>query len=419
VIKFKICLLLTMGLLLSGSLFAQQEPVYQVTKLTDHIYELTTDDPMLIVVKAYVSIGDDGVLVVDCGQKKAAEGLKKAVLALKNETPKYIIDTHGHLDHIGGNYIFGKEPVIIGHKNLTKSMKTASYAFEDFGPESFPDTTFSDSMSLFFNGEEIKMYTFEGAHDDDDIIVWFTKSKIVCAGDLSNGHHFPSVEQIFGNSTKYGDVTNRVIALLPDDVTIVSGHGADGTVADYRIFNDMCIKTAEIVRNELAKGKDLATLQKEDVLKDYQSFEGGYIDKNMWLNYLVFDIQNPDRPIPMDMVAPIHDALQAKGVDSAIAIYDDFKKKYDKGDGFFEMIISFIGPKLFTNNRFTESLKFCETAIKEYPNSSSLYLYYYYVGRNYQKLENKELAIKNFKKCLELKPDTPKAIQYLKELEGK
>jgi cyclase len=416
VINFKTCLFLTLGLLLSGSIFAQQMPVYQPIQLADHIYELAATGG--ITLKVIVSVGEDGILMVDAGQKKGAEEMQKAVLALRNETPKFIINTHGHVEHIGGNYIFGKEPIIIGHKNLRNSMRSGSYLFEEFGDESLPDISFADSMSLYFNGEEIKLYALSGAHDDDDIIVWFTKSKVVCVGGLSNGHHFPTIEQIAGNSTKFAEISSRIVALLPDDVKIIPGHGKDGTMADYRVFNDMCIKTADIVRNELAKGKDLATLQKEDVLKDYQSFEGSYIDRNGWIQMLVNDIQNPDQSGRVNIFPPIYYALQEKGADSAIAVFNSLRMS-EPDNPFFESALSFIVLKLFTSNKFQESLKFAELAVKDFPKSEVAYLHYYYVARNYQKLGNKELAIKNFKKSLKLNADNPKAVGFLKELEGK
>lgn len=411
---FKLLILMTLSILLVTCTFSQEESKFKVTKLTDHLYKLTTDGGGY-VVKIIASVGDDGILLVDTGQKETAEDLKATLKTLGNGIPKFIINTHEHVEHIGGNAVFGKDPIIVGHRNLRIRLRSGSYLFDEFPDETLPDVTFTDSLSLYFNGEEIKLIAFPGSHSDNDVIVWFTESGVVCVGALSNGSHFPSVDGVSGNVLKYPEIVQKVIDVLPDDVTIIPGHGEDGTMKDLRAFHDMLVKTTEIVQVELAKGKDYDALQKENVLKDWESFEGGYVDKNQWIHYLVEGFQNPNPK--KSLYESIYYALKEKGDDAAIEHYYDLKTNYYDEYRFQEKELMYIAYKLFRNEKILESIKFFELCVKEYPRGDNAWICYYYLGKGYNAKGDRELAVKYFKKSLELNPDNTEAAEILKNLE--
>ena len=406
--------LLLLGMIMTASINAQESPAYEVTQLNDHIYELTIDGGGY-TVKVIASVGRDGILLVDAGKEEHAEALKTALARFGGEAPKIIINTHAHVEHIGGNAVFGGKPIIIGHEKVRTRMTSGSLLFDEFPDEALPDITFSDSMSLFFNGEEIKLKAFPGAHDNCDIIAWFTASKLVCVAALSNGSHFPSVDEASGDVYKYPEVVGRVIAILPEDVRIIPGHGADGTMDDYRKFHDMLVKTTAIVRAEATGGKDAATLKKEDVLKDWTSFEGSYVDKATWIDYLVTGLQPPNPLLPI--YDPMYYALKEKGVDGAIETYLDLKKNHADKYRFIEIELLIIPYKLFGDERYADAVKLSELWLKEYPNGEYAWLMHHNMGRSYMMLGDKERARQHLKKSLELNPDNPRAKEFLEELD--
>ena len=412
---YRFAILVLLSILLAGHVAAQDQPEFEVKQLSDHIYELSIDGGGY-AVKVIASVGEDGLLIVDAGDESTIDALKKGLQSLKDSIPDIIISTHSHIEHTGGNKGFGLTPVKIGHVNLRTRLRSGNFLYDEFDDQSLPNVTFSDSMSVYFNGEEIKLIAFAGSHDNSDIIVWFTKSKIVCVGALSNGAHFPSVDNTTGDVLKYPEIVSRLIDRLPDDVTIVPGHGEDGNMDDYRKFYNMLQETFAAVRAEYDKGKDLATLQSEDVLKDYESFECSYVDRNKWVKYLTEGFGGKDRR--PTIYEPIYYALRDQGIEGAVDCYYDLKKNHTDEYLFIDPISFFIGYKLYNNGRVPESIAFCDLYLKEFPEGDYAWMAYHYLGLGHKDRGEKKAAIKNFKKSLELNPDNSEGAQILQELGG-
>ncbi len=404
-----------LSLLMAGSVLSQDKPEFEIKQLSDHIYELSTDGGGY-AVKVIASVGEDGLLIVDAGQAETIEALKKSLLSLKDSIPDIIISTHSHIEHTAGNKAFRRTPIKIGHVNLRTRLRSGNFLYDEFDDKSLPNVTFTDSMSLYFNGEEIKLIAFPGSHDNSDIIVWFTKSKIVCVGALSNGAHFPSVDNATGDVLKYPEIVRRVIDILPDDVTIVPGHGEDGNMEDYRKFYNMLQETLATVRAEFDKGKDLTALQSEDILKEWEPFECSYVDRNRWVKYLVEGFQGKDkRPT---IYEPIYYAIRDKGIDGAIECYYDLKKNHADEYRFVDAMPFFIGYKLYNNGRVPEAIAFCDLYLKEFPEGDYAWMAYHFMGRGYKDLGQKAPAIENLKKSLELNPDDTEGAELIQELES-
>ena len=406
------------GVIMTMSIHAQESSTYAVTQLTDHIYKLTIDGGGY-TVKVIASIGPDGVLLVDAGQKGHAEALKSTLASMTNEIPKIIVNTHAHMEHIGGNAAFGSSPIIIGHEKLRTRMRGGSFLFEEIPDEALPDITFADSMSLYFNGEQIKLMAFPGAHDNCDIIVWFTGSKVACVGALSNGHHFPSVDGAFGDVRKYAEIVARAIAALPGDVRIVPGHGADCTVPEWRLFQQMLAQTADRVRLELAKGLDLAALQMADILREWQSFEGSYTDRNDWLALLVEGFRKGDAAAPPKVrpFEPLYRALQSGGVESALAAYRELKARRADAYLFDDLTLERIALKCVESRRHREAVAFAELCLAEFPQSTLAWRCRHLLGLAHEQLGERGLARENFRESLALNPENAEAAERLKKLE--
>jgi glyoxylase-like metal-dependent hydrolase (beta-lactamase superfamily II) len=297
----------------------------KISRLTPNLYKVTYNVGYL--VNGVISIGTDGLLLVDTGGKVTVEELKEKLNALGNDKPTFIINTHSHIDHTGGNAAFGKDPVIIAHKILRYRLQHGNYIIQENPDEALPDIMITDSVSLFFNGEEIRIITLPGIHDDSDIIVHFTKSGIAYLGDLAYGMSFPSVDYRTGNDAKYAEVVEKAINLLPENTKIISGHGRDCSMDDMRRFQEMLEKTTEIVRDALAEGKNVETMQKENILKDWTSFSNEeFIGTDYWISDLASDILDP---APKEsIIEPVLIALNKGGSEAGVSEYYQLKNNH-------------------------------------------------------------------------------------------
>jgi cyclase len=404
-------------LLFTQDLFSQKERVYKITKLVDGIYELVTDGggyPLKVVA----SVGDDGLLIVDSGDKTNGDALVEALNTFNKGIPKIIINTHSHNEHIAGNISIGKGPTIIGHKNLRDRYINGLYVFNGIPESALPNVTFTDSLSLFFNGEEIRLIAFPGAHDNSDIIVWFTKSKIVCTGALCMNHHFPSVDGELGDILKYPEIVAKVISILPEDVVLVPGHSDDCSMKEYREFQDMLVKTSAIVRSELAKGKNLVELQNEDILADWKTWES-YTDRNDWIQYWVRGIQNPKKiSMKKKVYALIYHRILQNGVDSALSLYNKLKTMHSDQYEFEERTSMWIGRRLAYIGRNDDAIKFLNLCIVEYPENEATSVSHYSLGNIYWKSGNKKSAKEHYEKYLERFPNDKTVLARIKEIEN-
>jgi glyoxylase-like metal-dependent hydrolase (beta-lactamase superfamily II) len=193
----KVITLLFTGFLLPVVGIGQGQSDINVTELAEGLYQIQTDAGAW-TTNMVAFIGEDGLLLVDSGEKEFLEGLKNKLKLLYPGNPIYILNTHAHVDHTGGNAAFGAEPVIIAHDIVKNRLRSGRYVIEEFPDEALPDITFNDSLTLFFNGETIRMIAVPGSHSDNDVIVHFAKSGVVCLGDLAYGMHFPSVDGLSG-----------------------------------------------------------------------------------------------------------------------------------------------------------------------------------------------------------------------------
>jgi cyclase len=405
------------GMLAVCVVFARSRPEFSVAKLSDHIYELCTDGGGF-TVKIIASVGADGLLLVDTGPKRTAAALSETLAKLGSGRPRIIINTHSHREHTEGNLTLGKGAVIIAHANARARLQSGLFLFDEFSADSLPHVTFTDSVSVFFNGEEIKLIAFPGAHDNSDIVVWFTRSKIACVGALSNGHHFPSVDGATGDVRKYAETVGRAIAALPEDVRIIPGHGEDCTMAEWRIFQDMLARTADRVRRELAQGKELAALKEEDVLKDWQSFEGSYTDRNEWLETLVDGFQSGDGAGPKKTrpFEPLYYAFKAGGFEAARQTYRELKAHHENEYIFDDLTLSRIADKVYESNNYPAAIAFAELCLSEFPQSELKWRCCLLLGFAHEKLGNKNLARQNLELSLRLNPQDPAASEMLKKL---
>jgi glyoxylase-like metal-dependent hydrolase (beta-lactamase superfamily II) len=391
---------------------AQEEPV-EVRELADHLYLLSTDQGSY-TTNTIALVGDDGVLLVDTQDSSDAAYLKEAVDEFGKGIPKYIINTHRHVEHIGGNAIFGEEPIVIAHELVPKRLKSGSYIFDEFPEATFPDITLSDSLTLHFNGERIEIHALPGSHDDNEIIVHFTRSKVVHLSSLVNGFNFPSVDSQ-GDVLKFADCVVAAMELLPEDVTIVSGHNDVGTWDDLRAYHDMLTETTEILRAALADGKDVEKIQSENLLGDWERYAGSYVSLDRWVEYLAEGLQRSG-PSKERAFVPLYEAWKRDGAAAAIELYRSLMRDHPDEYLFDDATLRASGSKLLGNSHHQAAIVFLEANLQLYPESDLTFYTNYLLARAHNELGERELAVQYCEEALELNPEFTAATTFLEEL---
>ncbi len=237
-----------------------------------------------------VSVGKDGILIVDDQFAPLADKIKAALKTLGDGKLKVVLNTHWHGDHTGSNAVFGPEAPIIAHDNVRKRLATEqkSELFKRTTPaspaEALPVITFDSSLSVHFNGEEIKVIHFPHGHTDGDSVIFFTGSNVVHLGDDLFAGRFPFVDLESGGTVQ-GLTKNiaEIIPKLPADVKLIPGHGPISTVDDLKLYHRMLVGTTAIVAKKMKAKKTLAEIKAEGLPEEWKNWGTGFIKTDIWI----------------------------------------------------------------------------------------------------------------------------------------
>ena len=226
-----------------------------------------------------VSVGPDGILLVDDQFAPLAEKIRAALKELSERPLKFLLNTHFHGDHTGGNVIFGAEAHIIAHTNVRKRLQMESPA-----KEGLPVLTFDDSLSIHFNDEEIRVIHFPNSHTDGDSVIFFTGSNVVHMGDLFFSGRFPYVDLNNG-----GDVEGlirhleQLLTELPPDVKLIPGHGPLSDINDLKTYHQTLVETRDLIRGQIEAGKSLEEIKAAGLPQKWRSWGAGFISTGRWI----------------------------------------------------------------------------------------------------------------------------------------
>ncbi len=237
-----------------------------------------------------VSVGPDGILIVDDQFAPLADKIKAALKTLGDGKLKFVLNTHWHGDHTGGNAVFGPEAPIIAHDNVRKRLATEqkSEFWKRTTPaspkEALPVITFDQSLSVHFNGEEIRVIHFPQGHTDGDSVIFFTGSNVVHMGDDFFAARFPFVDlesggTVQGLAKNIGDIITK----LPAGVKLIPGHGPISTVDDLKAYHRMLQETTGIVSKKMGAGKTLTEIKAEGLPEEWKSWGSGFIKTDVWI----------------------------------------------------------------------------------------------------------------------------------------
>jgi cyclase len=243
-----------------------------------------------------VSVGEDGIVMVDDQFAPLAPKIQAALKSITDKPLRFIINTHYHGDHTGGNAQFSAQGTIIAHENVRKRLESGTpsgMAKADPAPKAaLPIITFNDRASVHLNGEEVRAVYFPNGHTDGDSVIFFTKSNVIHMGDDFVTYGFPFVDVASGGSVS-GMIAGveKVLSMAPADTKYIPGHGPLCTADDVRKFVELLKETRAVVADAVKKGMTQQQLKDNKVLAKWdQQYGQGFIKTNDWIDVLYDDV---------------------------------------------------------------------------------------------------------------------------------
>lgn len=245
-----------------------------------------------------VSVGDDGIVLVDDQYAPLAPKIEAALETITDKPVRFILNTHYHPDHTGGNEHFGMSAPIVAHENVRKRLNGDAVGPDGRQPASpasaLPVITFNDSVTIHLNGEDVRAVHMPHGHTDGDSVIWFTKSNVVHLGDDFFVGMFPFVDTNNGGSVR-GLIANieTMLPKIPDDAKLIPGHGTLSDKAGLRAFLDMLKGTLATVEQGIAAGKSADQLKDEKALAKWDDWGKGFIKNDVWIDTLYAEASTP------------------------------------------------------------------------------------------------------------------------------
>src|ERR1700730_764200 len=245
------------------------------------------------------SVGEDGIVIVDDQFAPLADKIQAALKELKitDKPVRFVINTHYHGDHTGGNVPFSSAgSTLIAQDNVRKRLETGGTAGNggsikmDVKPAAkaaLPIITFEHDVTVHLNGEDIHALHFPSGHTDGDSIIFFPKNNVVHMGDDFVRYGFPFIDVASGGSVQgMIDAMEKAMAQLPADVKVIPGHGALSNLDDVREFVKMLKETTAVVDKALKQHKTLEQMKKEKILDPWKKWSGDFVSTDAFIETL-------------------------------------------------------------------------------------------------------------------------------------
>jgi cyclase len=242
------------------------------------------------------SVGEDGIVVVDDQYAPLADKIQNALKGITDKPVRFIINTHYHEDHTGGNEYFQKQAPIIAHDNVRKRLEiggragnggSVKFEAKPQPKDALPIITFDHDVTVHLNGEDIRALYMPAGHTDGDAVIFFPKSNVVHMGDDFVTYGFPFIDVDSGGSIDgMIDGVEKVLAQVPADVKIIPGHGPISTVEDVKPYLAMLKATREAVAKAMKDGKSLDQMKQAKLLDPWKKYSGEFIKEDAFLETL-------------------------------------------------------------------------------------------------------------------------------------
>jgi len=244
--------------------------VIEPVKVTDRIYMLKGSGGNIGVL-----VGEDGILMIDDQYAPLSEKIAKAIAALDKGKIRFLINTHIHGDHSGGNENFSKAGAsIVAHEKVREGMMKEHVNGEHIDPprprEALPVITLTEGMKFHMNGEDIEVFHLGRAHTDGDVVVYFKQSNVYHTGDVFVRYGYPYIDMSRGGTVKgFVSFLDQLIERMDDTAKVIPGHGELATKKDVIVFRDKIKDMYQGVVTAIQKGIKLEDITSIEVAKKY------------------------------------------------------------------------------------------------------------------------------------------------------
>jgi cyclase len=266
----------------------------KTTRLTETIYMMEGAGGNL-----GVSVGEDAVFLIDDQFAPLSDKIAAAIRAISSKPVKFLLNTHWHYDHTGGNENFGKGgAIVVAHENVRKRM--SSEQFIEFmrtnvpaAPKvALPVVTFVGAMSFHLNGDELRAIHMPRAHTDGDSVVHFLRNDVIHMGDVYFNGLYPFIDTSSGGTVE-GVIAacDQVLQIATDKSKIIPGHGPLSNKAELKAYRDMLATVSGRIRKMIAEGRKLEDITASKVTADFDEKWGkGFIPPNKFAEMVAMNI---------------------------------------------------------------------------------------------------------------------------------
>lgn len=280
--------ILAIGLVsLATTVQAEDEVTIAAVPVSKQIYMLTGKGGNLGLF-----VGEDGTFLIDDQFAPLTGKIIATIKSVGGDTPKFLINTHYHGDHTGGNENLGGEGTLIfSHDNVRERLSAGSFigAFKMKRPpvpkEGLPVVTFSEDISFHLNGDTVHAIHVPHAHTDGDSFIHFKTANVIHAGDIFFNGFYPFIDVQHGGSLR-GVIAaaDRILVLVDDETKIIAGHGPLGDKAQLTSYRDMLVVAHERLRALKEEGKSVEEAVAAKPLADLEAIWGdGLFKGERWI----------------------------------------------------------------------------------------------------------------------------------------
>ncbi|HET8966345.1 MAG TPA: MBL fold metallo-hydrolase [Candidatus Acidoferrum sp.] len=276
----------------------------KVSKVSGNIYMLEGQGGNIAA-----SVGEDGIVIVDDEFAPLAEKIQAALKNLKitDKPVRFVINTHYHGDHTGGNPPFANSgSTVIAQDNVRKRLISGGMAgnggsikmeVKPAEKAALPIITFEHDVTVHLNGEDIRALHFPAGHTDGDAIIFFPKNNVVHMGDDFVRYGFPFIDVASGGSVQgMADGVEKAIAQLPADVKVIPGHGQLSSLDDVRAYIQMLKDTTAVVQKAMAAKKTLDQMKQEKILAPWAKWSGDFVNQDTFIETIYNSLTNHPGP---------------------------------------------------------------------------------------------------------------------------
>ncbi|QAA81940.1 MBL fold metallo-hydrolase [Aequorivita sp. H23M31] len=267
-----------------------KETYTKMLKVQNNIYVLQSDGGNI-----GLSFGKDGIFMVDDFFSGNVEQMQKEIKKISDKPVRFVVNTHFHNDHSGGNPILAKEGATIFSHELVRErlMKVMNEGAKKLSEDLLPMVTFEEKINFYFNNEKIVVFHVPNAHTDGDVMVYFTQSNVLQTGDVFVNGQYPFIDLKNGGSVKgYEAGIQKALALINQQTKIIPGHGPISTYKELENNLRLLSVTYKKVTQQVLLGKtedEVANMKELTDTYNESGYKPGYVTADDFIRTLYKD----------------------------------------------------------------------------------------------------------------------------------